>query len=30
MMEKKRLDAIDMIINVLREYEKNLDNLLDR
>ena len=29
-MEKNRLDAFDMIINVLREHEKNLDNLLDR
>jgi len=29
-MDKNRLDAFDMIINVLREHEKNLDNLLDR
>lgn len=29
-MEKNRLDAFDMIINVLREHEKNLDNRLDR
>ena len=29
-MEKGQLEAIDLIINVLREHEKNLDNLLDR
>ena len=29
-MDKNRLNAFDMIINVLREHEKNLDNLLDR
>jgi len=29
-LEKGQLEAIDLIINVLREHEKNLDNLLDR
>ncbi len=29
-MEKGQLEAIDLIINVLRDHEKNLDNLLDR
>ena len=29
-MEKGQLEAIDLVINVLREHEKNLDNLLDR
>ncbi len=29
-MEKNRLDAFDMIINVLGEHEKNLDNILDK
>lgn len=29
-MEKGQLEAIDLIINVLREHEKTLDNLLDR
>jgi len=29
-LEKGQLEAIDLVINVLREHEKNLDNLLDR
>lgn len=29
-LEKGQLEAIDLIINVLRDHEKNLDNLLDR
>lgn len=29
-MEKNRIDALDLIINALREHEKNLDNLLNR
>ena len=29
-MEKGQLEAIDLIINVLREHERNLDRLLDR
>jgi hypothetical protein len=29
-LEKGQLEAIDLIINVLREHEKTLDNLLDR
>ncbi len=30
MLEKGQLETIDLVINVLREHEKNLDNLLDR
>ena len=29
-LEKGQLEAFDLIISVLREHEKNLDNLLDR
>ncbi len=29
-LEKGQLEAIDLIINVLRDHEKSLDNLLDR
>lgn len=29
-IEKNRLDTFDLIINVLREHEKGLDNLVDR
>ena len=29
-MEKSKLEALDLVIKVLREHEENLDNLLDR
>ena len=29
-IEKNRLDTFDLIINILREHEKSLDNLVDR
>jgi hypothetical protein len=29
-LEKGQLEAIDLIINALRDHEKSLDNLLDR
>jgi len=29
-MEKSRIDALDLIINALKDHEKNLDNLLNR
>ena len=29
-LEKGQLETIDLIINVLRDHEKSLDNLLDR
>ena len=29
-LEKSRIDALDLIINALKEHEKNLDNLLNR
>ena len=29
-IEKNRLDTFDLIINVLKEHEKSLDNLVNR
>lgn len=29
-IEKNRLDTFDLIISILREHEKSLDNLVDR
>jgi len=29
-MEKSKLDVLDLVINILKEHEKNLDRLLER
>lgn len=29
-MNKGKVDAFDLVINVLKEHEKNLDNLLNK
>ena len=29
-MKKGKLDAFDLVIKVLRDHEKNLDNLIER
>jgi len=29
-MEERKLDALDFVLNVLREHEESLDTLIDR
>jgi len=29
-MDKSKLDVLDLVINILKEHEKNLDRLLER